>query len=160
MICFLFTQIYSFLNHRQNFYRTWLWVTWRVSFKKRELLTIRVHFCLPCFFGGKLLFISFVFCVVLLCCLREDMVDQMITIVDFGVFEFWLFLNYFGFILIKCFTIVFSCSLFHSFCRFQWHWGYFKSSKRNVCMYANRIQIDWCKVTVHQNTTWEKPFNF
>jgi hypothetical protein len=37
--------MFSFLYHCQDFYRTWLyiWVTRRVSSKKQELLTLRVH---------------------------------------------------------------------------------------------------------------------
>jgi len=42
-ILFPFTAIVSLFNHRQ---RNWLWVKQRVSYKKRELLTLREHLVL------------------------------------------------------------------------------------------------------------------
>jgi hypothetical protein len=41
--------MFSFLYHCQDFYRTWLyiWVTWRVSYKKQELLALPEHLSSP-----------------------------------------------------------------------------------------------------------------
>ena len=44
--------MFSFLHHRQDFYRTWLLVTRRVSYKKHELLTLREHLGSPLDFDG------------------------------------------------------------------------------------------------------------
>jgi hypothetical protein len=43
LILFPFTEIVSLFYHRQ---RNWLWVEQRVSYKKRELLTLREHLVL------------------------------------------------------------------------------------------------------------------
>jgi hypothetical protein len=43
LILFPFTEIVSLFYHRQ---RNWLWVKQRVSYKKRELLTLREHLVL------------------------------------------------------------------------------------------------------------------
>jgi len=50
----LFTYIFSFHYHCQDFDRTWLciWVTRWVSYKKQELLTAREHVGSPPVFGG------------------------------------------------------------------------------------------------------------
>ena len=47
----LFMEMFSFLYHCQDFYRTWLyiWVARRVSYKKKELLTLREHLDSPLF---------------------------------------------------------------------------------------------------------------
>jgi len=46
--------MFSFLYHRQDFYRSWLsiWVTRQVSYKKQELLTLHKHLSSTPFFGG------------------------------------------------------------------------------------------------------------
>jgi hypothetical protein len=76
------TEMFSFLYHCQYFYRTWLyiWVTWSVSYKKQELLTLREYLCSPVFIiGGSVMLFLLVCCVDLLltfwlpCCdLRFD----------------------------------------------------------------------------------------
>jgi hypothetical protein len=65
MYLLLFMQMFSFLYHCQDFYRTWLyiWVTRRLSYKKQELLTLCEHMSSV----GSSLLIFFVFYVVLLC---------------------------------------------------------------------------------------------
>ena len=40
---------FIFLYHRQYFYRSWLWVAWRITYKKRELLTLREYLGSPRF---------------------------------------------------------------------------------------------------------------
>jgi hypothetical protein len=41
-----------FLYHQEDFYRNRIWVTWRVSYKKYELLTLPVHLSSCRYFGG------------------------------------------------------------------------------------------------------------
>jgi hypothetical protein len=60
----------SFLYHCQDFYRIWLsiWVTWRVSYKKQQLLTFHKHLNSAKLFVEPVLLIFFhFFCVALLC---------------------------------------------------------------------------------------------
>jgi len=63
--------MFFFRYHCQYFYRTWLyiWVTWPVSNKKQELLTLLEHMNSPSVF--LLLLICLVFCVVLYVSLRS-----------------------------------------------------------------------------------------
>ena len=61
---------FFFPYYYEDFDRTWLhiWVTRWVSYKKQELVTLRVHRNLPpLFLVGSVLLILLVFCVVLLC---------------------------------------------------------------------------------------------
>ena len=79
---------FSFLYHRQFFYRTWLytWVTWWVSFKKQELLTRREHLDSPLVFGGVRVahLFSFLWYVLFFCfvCLGSVSCVPNITIVS------------------------------------------------------------------------------
>jgi hypothetical protein len=61
--------MFSFLYHYQVLYRTWLyiWVTWRLSYKKKGLLTLRDHLSSPTFFLCMVHVALFLFAVVLLC---------------------------------------------------------------------------------------------
>ena len=63
--------MYHFLYHCKDLYRTWmyLWVTWRVSYKKQELLIIREHLSSSRFFGGVRVAHRFSFLYFLIMCL-------------------------------------------------------------------------------------------
>jgi len=64
----LFTYMFSLLYHCQHLYRALvcIWATWRVSYKKQELLTLREHLSWPRFFSGHH-DAHILFCIVLLC---------------------------------------------------------------------------------------------
>ena len=57
--------MFSFLYHCKDLYRTYLyiWVTWRVSYKKKGLLTLRDHLSSPTFF-----FVYGSCCFIFVCC--------------------------------------------------------------------------------------------
>ena len=57
---FLYVDCFSFLYHRHDFHRNWLyiWVTWRVSYKKQELLTLGRHGFTLGFSGIRVLVVS------------------------------------------------------------------------------------------------------
>ena len=55
--------MFSFLHHRQDFYRTWLLVTRWVSYKIHELLTLREHLGSPLDFDGTCTTNLFSFCI-------------------------------------------------------------------------------------------------
>ena len=56
---------FVFLYHRQHFYRSWLWVAWQISYKKRELLTLREYLGSPPVFWKVSCYSSFKFSVLL-----------------------------------------------------------------------------------------------
>ena len=66
-IFFSLRVFFSFLDHRQDFYQTWLymWVTWRLSCKKQEQLTFVSTWVHLRSVGGSVLLTFLVFCVVL-----------------------------------------------------------------------------------------------
>ena len=64
----LFTYVFYFIYHWQDFFRTWLhiWVTRSVSYKKQNLFTLREYLSSPVFIiGWFVLLISLFVCVVL-----------------------------------------------------------------------------------------------
>ena len=75
---FLIYVDFVFLYHRQYFYRSWLWVAWQISYKKRELLTQREYLgsCppLPPFFGNFHIACHLSF----LCCVFLDFVQCLV----------------------------------------------------------------------------------
>jgi hypothetical protein len=90
-ILYLLRRIFSFLYHRQDFYRTWLyiWVTQWVSHRKQELLTLHEHPSQLQFLVGPVLFIFLVFCVVILLCLSPFCVlSQGCFVYGLSMFDF------------------------------------------------------------------------
>jgi hypothetical protein len=63
------TLLLGWSRRYKDFYRTWLyiWATRRVSYKKKEHLTLIEHLSSPPFLVGSVLLIYLVLCVVLLC---------------------------------------------------------------------------------------------